>query len=49
MKEVKPNIYVTFNGDYFDWPFVERRAEINGISMFDEIGMSDRAKEVCEP
>jgi DNA polymerase epsilon subunit 1 len=46
MKEVKPNIYVTFNGDYFDWPFVERRAEVHGISMFNEIGMCDRAKEV---
>jgi DNA polymerase elongation subunit (family B) len=46
MKEVKPNIYVTFNGDYFDWPFVERRAEVHGISMYDEIGMCDRAKEV---
>ncbi len=50
MKEVKPNIYVTFNGDYFDWPFVERRAEVHGISMFNEIGMCDRAKEVrCSP
>jgi len=46
MKEIKPNIYVTFNGDYFDWPFVERRAEVHGLCMFDEIGMSDRAKEV---
>ncbi|KAH0792441.1 DNA polymerase epsilon catalytic subunit A [Histomonas meleagridis] len=38
IKEVKPHIFVTFNGDAFDWPFVERRMQINGISMYEEIG-----------
>ncbi|KAL9963852.1 hypothetical protein ACROYT_G027403 [Oculina patagonica] len=36
--EVKPNIFVTYNGDSFDWPFVEARAAHHGISMYDEIG-----------
>ncbi len=46
MKDVKPNIYVTFNGDFFDWPFIDRRAEAHGISLFDEIGICDRDKSV---
>lgn len=34
-----PRVFVTFNGDYFDWPFIETRAAINGIEMMKEIGM----------
>lgn len=33
MQEVKPGIYVTYNGDFFDWPFVEKRASHHGIDM----------------
>jgi hypothetical protein len=29
---------VTYNGDYFDWPFIETRATKNGMDMHDEIG-----------
>jgi DNA polymerase elongation subunit (family B) len=35
-----PRVFVTYNGDYFDWPFVETRARILGLDMGDEIGMS---------
>ncbi|CAH3120153.1 unnamed protein product [Pocillopora meandrina] len=42
--EVKPNIFVTYNGDSFDWPFVEARATYHGINMFDEIGFSADAQ-----
>ncbi|KAJ0021042.1 hypothetical protein Pint_31936 [Pistacia integerrima] len=38
MQEVKPGIYVTYNGDFFDWPFVERRAAHHGFKMSDELG-----------
>ncbi|EDO36342.1 predicted protein, partial [Nematostella vectensis] len=38
--EVKPNIFVTYNGDSFDWPFVEARASHHGINMMEEIGFS---------
>ncbi|XP_052190980.1 DNA polymerase epsilon catalytic subunit A-like isoform X2 [Diospyros lotus] len=38
MQEVKPGIYVTYNGDFFDWPFVERRASHHGLKMNDELG-----------
>ncbi|XP_020527261.1 DNA polymerase epsilon catalytic subunit A [Amborella trichopoda] len=38
MRELKPGIYVTYNGDFFDWPFLESRATRHGISMNNEIG-----------
>ncbi|XP_031784892.1 DNA polymerase epsilon catalytic subunit A [Nasonia vitripennis] len=40
INEVKPHIFVTYNGDFFDWPFVETRAEIHGMSMKDRIGFA---------
>lgn len=33
MRDVKPGIYVTYNGDFFDWPFLETRADYHGIKM----------------
>jgi DNA polymerase III epsilon subunit-like protein len=33
MQEVKPGIYVTYNGDFFDWPVLEKRAAHHGIKM----------------
>ncbi|ESO90687.1 hypothetical protein LOTGIDRAFT_217825 [Lottia gigantea] len=38
--EVKPHIYVTYNGDFFDWPFVEARAGFHGIDLEREIGVT---------
>ncbi|KAL4591685.1 hypothetical protein LXL04_004655 [Taraxacum kok-saghyz] len=38
MREVKPGIYVTYNGDFFDWPFMEKRAAHHGLIMKDELG-----------
>lgn len=41
---MKPGIYVTYNGDFFDWPFIETRARFHGMDMFQEIGFrSDKA------
>ncbi|KAF7724021.1 DNA polymerase epsilon catalytic subunit [Apophysomyces ossiformis] len=39
IQDAKPNIYVTYNGDFFDWPFVEARAKVYGIDMYQEIGV----------
>ncbi|XP_027018753.2 DNA polymerase epsilon catalytic subunit A [Tachysurus fulvidraco] len=36
--ETKPNIFVTYNGDFFDWPFVETRAAQHNLNMYQEIG-----------
>ncbi|CCC12927.1 hypothetical protein SMACR_06069 [Sordaria macrospora] len=38
IKEARPTVIATYNGDFFDWPFVEARASINGIDMYHEIG-----------
>ena len=48
MREVRPSVYVTYNGDFFDWPFVETRAEKNGMSMYLELGFRcDRKTGEC--
>lgn len=38
--EVKPHVIVTYNGDFFDWPFVETRAAVYDLDMKQEIGYS---------
>ncbi|KAM3530362.1 hypothetical protein NHJ13051_001400 [Beauveria bassiana] len=38
VKEARPTVIATYNGDFFDWPFVEARASVNGIDMYHEIG-----------
>ncbi|KAJ2953420.1 hypothetical protein O0L34_g1009 [Tuta absoluta] len=51
--DVKPHIFVTYNGDFFDWPFVEARAAILGLDMKQEIGFSKQAQRdgtyACRP
>ncbi|CAI0398250.1 unnamed protein product [Linum tenue] len=48
MREVKPGIYVTYNGDFFDWPFLESRAAHYGFKMSDEVGFScDKNQGEC--
>lgn len=36
--EVQPQVIVSYNGDYFDFPFVDARATHHGLSMYKEIG-----------
>lgn len=38
IREVRPQVFVTYNGDFFDWPFVERRAMEHGLDMAAETG-----------
>lgn len=48
MQVLKPGIYVTYNGDFFDWPFVETRATHYGLSLKDELGFScDKNQGEC--
>ena len=51
IQEVKPSIIVTYNGDLFDWPFVDARASYHGINMTAEVGFCiDRQGEYkCRP
>lgn len=40
---VRPAIFVTYNGDSFDWPYIEDRCRILGIDMKDLCGVSRNA------
>ncbi|EHA8586834.1 hypothetical protein COCNU_scaffold001050G000020 [Cocos nucifera] len=37
MEDVKPGIYVTYNGDFFDWPFIEKRAAHHGLKLSEAV------------
>lgn len=39
IQSTKPQVFVTYNGDFFDWPFVETRAAAYGMDMYEEIGV----------
>ncbi|CAG8438673.1 3204_t:CDS:10 [Ambispora gerdemannii] len=40
INRVKPHVIVTYNGDYFDWPFVAERAASHNINIYYEIGFT---------
>ncbi|KAF7798090.1 hypothetical protein EIP86_009304 [Pleurotus ostreatoroseus] len=40
IQEVKPTVMATYNGDFFDFPFLCARAKVHGIDMFLEIGFA---------
>ncbi|KAL0213340.1 hypothetical protein RCL1_006966 [Eukaryota sp. TZLM3-RCL] len=41
IKLEKPHVIVTYNGDFFDFPFVEGRAQRLGLNMESEIGFAN--------
>ncbi|KAF7593430.1 DNA polymerase epsilon catalytic subunit [Aspergillus hancockii] len=48
IKEAKPNVIATYNGDFFDWPFVEARASVLGIDMYTEIGFRKNSEDIYQ-
>ncbi|KAI5954179.1 POL2 [Candida jiufengensis] len=40
IREVRPTVIATFNGDFFDWPFVENRSRFHDLDLFEEIGFA---------
>jgi DNA polymerase epsilon subunit 1 len=46
--QAKPSIMVTYNGDFFDWPFVETRAKLHGMDMNDIIGFSKNREDIFQ-
>ena len=46
IKEARPTVIATYNGDFFDWPFVEARAGVNGIDMYQEIGWKKDSEDI---
>ncbi|KAF9223138.1 DUF1744-domain-containing protein [Gyrodon lividus] len=45
IQEVKPTVIATFNGDFFDFPFLCARATANGIDMFLETGFAKDSED----
>lgn len=48
IKEAKPTVIVTYNGDFFDWPFVEARASVLGIDMYQETGFRKNSEDIYQ-
>ncbi|KEF59736.1 DNA polymerase epsilon catalytic subunit A [Exophiala aquamarina CBS 119918] len=48
IKEARPTVIATYNGDFFDWPFVEARASVNGIDMYAEIGFRKNSEDIYQ-
>ncbi|KGO42172.1 DNA-directed DNA polymerase, family B [Penicillium expansum] len=46
VKISKPTVIATYNGDFFDWPFVETRASILGLDMYMEIGFRKNSEDI---
>lgn len=46
INDVKPHIFVTYNGDFFDWPFVEARAAVHNMTMKEKIGFTKNREGV---
>ncbi|KAI8837763.1 hypothetical protein BJ741DRAFT_603225 [Chytriomyces cf. hyalinus JEL632] len=38
IRQSKPTVFVTYNGDFFDWPFIDARAKQHGMTLKKEIG-----------
>lgn len=38
IREAKPTVMATYNGDSFDFPFLKARATLHGIDMYKETG-----------
>ncbi|KAJ3528968.1 hypothetical protein NM688_g7921 [Phlebia brevispora] len=45
IQEVKPTVMATFNGDFFDFPFLDARAKVHGIDMFLETGFAKDSED----
>jgi DNA polymerase epsilon subunit 1 len=40
IQELKPHVIVTYNGDFFDWPYVEARcAKYEGLNLYKNLGI----------
>ncbi|KAF8273527.1 DUF1744-domain-containing protein [Lactarius quietus] len=45
VQEIKPTVMATFNGDFFDFPFLCARAKVHGIDMFLETGFAKDSED----
>ncbi|KAF4566262.1 DNA polymerase epsilon catalytic subunit [Pleurotus pulmonarius] len=45
IQAVKPTVLATFNGDFFDFPFLDARARVHGISLYLETGFQKDSED----
>ncbi|TPX45049.1 DNA-directed DNA polymerase [Synchytrium endobioticum] len=45
IQQIKPHVFVTYNGDSFDWPFIQARAQFHGMDMKAEIGFVKKGEQ----
>ncbi|KAI5191593.1 DNA polymerase epsilon subunit 1 [Nematocida minor] len=41
----KPHVVTTYNGDYFDWPFVDARMKVHGMNLHTSLGFANNARD----
>ena len=39
IRQTRPTVFTTFNGDKFDWPFIQARSDHHKLKMEEEIGI----------
>ena len=39
VQELRPHVIVTYNGDFFDWPYVDTRCAKFGLSLYKSLGI----------
>ena len=45
IQELRPHVIVTYNGDFFDWPYVEARcAKFSNLSIYRSLGIRSKCK-----
>lgn len=45
----QPTVFVTYNGDFFDFPFIDARMKQYGLCMESEIGIQKQVNESFPP
>lgn len=43
IRETRPFIFTTFNGDNFDWPFIQERCKVYSMTLEEEIGVTQNS------
>lgn len=41
--ELRPHVMVTYNGDFFDWPYVDKRCQKFNLDLYKQIGIKSTA------
>jgi DNA polymerase epsilon subunit 1 len=39
MQELRPHVVVTYNGDFFDWPYVDARCQKFSLDLYSTLGI----------